>query len=132
MEDLLGRPESTLCHMSRGVDVFLYNRYGDALQGLPARLLRDEEGGVARIKKYQASIAGQGMPYADVFAFLDGKFLRCARPAGANDRQRAVYSGHKKAHGVKFSGLLSPDGRWEEGRVGKGWWWTGWGGGDAL
>lgn len=45
--------------------------------------------------------------HARIWGFLDGHFEQMARPL---DRQQDVYSGHSKAHGLKYQGAVAPDG----------------------
>lgn len=42
-----------------------------------------------------------------IWGFIDGHFKPMARPL---QRQRDVYSGHAKTHGMKFSAIVTPDG----------------------
>lgn len=45
--------------------------------------------------------------YCRIWGFLDGHFEAMARPG---DRQQDVYSGHSKAHGLKYQAAVAPDG----------------------
>jgi hypothetical protein len=42
-----------------------------------------------------------------VFGFIDGTFRQCARPGR---HQRCMYTGHKRAHGLRYQGIVGPDG----------------------
>ena len=42
--------------------------------------------------------------------FIDGTLRSNCRPSGPNELQKAVYSGYKKTHGLKFQGVIGPNG----------------------
>ena len=43
----------------------------------------------------------------NIWAFVDGTFKGIARPT---EEQKIYYSGHKKEHGIKWQGIITPDG----------------------
>lgn len=45
-----------------------------------------------------------------IVGFVDGTFRKTARPSGAHAIQRAVYSGHKRGHGLHFQAVVLPNG----------------------
>jgi hypothetical protein len=61
-----------------------------------------------RLESYAAAVQAKSKgAMSTVVAFIDGTFRRTCRPSS---HQRQAYSGHKRAHGLKFQGLLTPDG----------------------
>lgn len=58
------------------------------------------------MQTYAKAIHDVGGPET-VWSFLDGTFRPFARPGVG---QRMFYSGHKKRHGIKYQGLVTPDG----------------------
>jgi hypothetical protein len=42
-----------------------------------------------------------------IWGFIDGTWLGCSRPV---KQQKKAYSGYKKGHGVKYQGIVGPDG----------------------
>jgi hypothetical protein len=45
----------------------------------------------------------------NIAGFIDGTLVECARPKGWLEQQ-ALYSGHKRRHGIKFQAVSAPDG----------------------
>ncbi|ETM48914.1 hypothetical protein L914_06619 [Phytophthora nicotianae] len=45
----------------------------------------------------------------NVWGFIDGTIRRIGKPLG-NAEQHALYSGHKRCHGIKFQSVTTPDG----------------------
>ena len=45
-----------------------------------------------------------------MFLLLTGTIYEMCRPGGHTRWQRSIYTGHKKSHGFKFQGVVSPDG----------------------
>ena len=80
---------------------FLVNRYREVLT-LDTRRLTAE-----RIAEFAAAIRDKGAPVAKVWGFIDGTFRKTCRPSLF---QRVVFSGHKRAHGLKFQAVVTPDG----------------------
>jgi hypothetical protein len=57
----------------------------------------------------------KGMPLPHVPWFVDGVFVSCCRPSDPvvgyrSVRQRCVYNGSKRQHGLMYQGLVTPDG----------------------
>ena len=50
-----------------------------------------------------------GKESAVFWGFVDGTFRGFCRPTGY-EQQRSAYSGHKKEHGLKWQGVVGPDG----------------------
>lgn len=63
-----------------------------------------------RLATYAAAIRAKGCTWDGVVGFIDGTVYQICRPGGHQLWQRAVYSGHKKCHGLKFQGVNTPDG----------------------
>jgi hypothetical protein len=60
-----------------------------------------------RIKYYARKVQRRGHGRGIVWGWIDGTFLPTCRPL---EDQRRVYSGYKKRHGIKFQGIVTPDG----------------------
>ena len=62
-----------------------------------------------RGEKYAAAIA-EVSPLHTCIGFLDCVFVRTCRRSGRSSLQRSLYSGHKRAHGIKLQTITTPDG----------------------
>jgi len=60
-----------------------------------------------RMEYYSKSLVDKGAPIGGIWAFIDGTLRKTARPVRY---QKRVYSGHKRAHGLKFQNISAPDG----------------------
>ena len=61
-----------------------------------------------RLKDYAKAIGERaGVPKMKIWGFIDGTFRGIARP---KEEQRMFYSGYKKKHGIKWQGIMTPDG----------------------
>jgi nuclease HARBI1 len=81
----------TLAHIGR--------RYRTILEWHPALTYN-------RLQYYSRELEQKtGLPR--VWGFINGTFRRTCRPVR---HQQSLYSGYKKAHGIKFQGIITPDG----------------------
>ena len=65
---------------------------------------------LGKLNEYGDVIARKsGINHGDIkyIGMIDGTFQRCARPT---EDQEGNYSGWKHAHGIKFQGVMAPDG----------------------
>ena len=65
--------------------------------------------------KFAKQIRKKGIPLKHVILFVDGVFESCCRPFHPVEgyrfaRQRAIYNGNHRAHGMMYQGLVGPDG----------------------
>lgn len=62
----------------------------------------------AQLAIYARAVQGKIGAYG-VWGFIDGTMRSFCRPAD-HEIQQSYYSGHKKAHGFQFQGIITPDG----------------------
>ena len=62
---------------------------------------------IARIEHFARMLDINGDGQGIIWAWIDGTFTRTCRPG---EDQRRFYSGYKKRHGIKWQGIVSPDG----------------------
>ena len=100
--DHFGRSPSFLSTVFNDTVDYLIGAFGGLLEWHP-RL--DDYG---RLEEFAVAIAQRAdLPKAAIWGFVDGTFRPFCRPS---QEQRAYYSGHKKAHGMKFQAIATPDG----------------------
>jgi hypothetical protein len=63
-----------------------------------------------RIKMYADTLRAKDCPSENCFGFIDGTLRRIARPGGNSLFQQSMYSGHKRAHGIHYQAVITPDG----------------------
>lgn len=54
-----------------------------------------------------AAVAARGSPLPNCIGFIDGTLRAMAKPT---DNQNACYNGHKRTHGLKYQGVMLPNG----------------------
>jgi nuclease HARBI1 len=94
------RSHGAMSHIFYCMLEFIYNKYKDTLY-MNVQLIR------SRIANYADAIEKKGCPLPNVWAFIDGTVRGVCRPTFG---QQAIYSGHKRKHGLKFQTLAAPDG----------------------
>lgn len=104
MEGLFGHDGTKLCRIFNAVLAFLYAKC-EAKTKFDTALLTAE-----RIQLYEQAVSLQDVPIRGCWAFIDGTVNKCARPVGEWEDQRALFNGHKRAHGLNYQGLATPDG----------------------
>lgn len=101
LSDLFGRSSSWLSTVFNDTVLFLAARFGPLLWWHPqltySRLLV-----FAEAVNNLCGVDG-------IWGFVDGTFRGHRRPQDY-EAQRSVYSGHKKAHGIKYQAVVTPDG----------------------
>ena len=81
-----------------------WEELGSEGKGAGAKFLRVEETGADGPGSAAAWVAR-------CIGFIDGTFRPCARPGGGDGRrQRQLYSGYKKLHGIKFQSVVAANG----------------------
>ena len=96
------KSEAWLSTVYNDVCVYLFEEYRDLICWHP--MLNDYK----RLRKYAKAIArklGAGPPL--FWGFIDGTFRGICRP---EQDQGLLYSGYKKEHGIKWQGIVTPDG----------------------
>lgn len=78
----------------------LYDRYHEKLFWDQSRLTLEQ------LQRYEAAIQGGSGIYG-IWGFIDGTVQPIARPTV---NQENYYSGHKCYHGIKYQGIVTPDG----------------------
>ncbi|ETI54030.1 hypothetical protein F443_03109, partial [Phytophthora nicotianae P1569] len=63
----------------------------------------------ARLENFTAAIRAKGAALFNVWGFIDGTLRRTCRPSDGLE-QRALFSGHKRCHGIKYQAVTTPDG----------------------
>jgi len=100
MEEFFGMRKS---HISKTLQTFV-----DALYSCALPYLSDPSIHAARIPYYARLISEKTDGVVDqVWGFIDGTLRKTSRPSYF---QKLLYSGHKRAHGIKFQSVVTPDG----------------------
>lgn len=96
------RSEAWLSSVYTDVVLHLAGRYKDIIEWHP--MFNDYN----RLRVYSRAIGEDlGIDDSDIFGFVDGTFRGVCRPL---EEQKNVYSGYKKRHGIKWQGIIFPDG----------------------
>jgi DDE superfamily endonuclease len=102
MELLFGRSRCLLSRMYTYAANIVYAKFANRLTYFDLDLVQ------RRLPMYQMAITEKcGEAVTQCFGFLDGTHLQTCRPSVG---QEAVYSGHKRHHGLKFQSVVTPDG----------------------
>ncbi len=56
---------------------------------------------------YCAAVSRRGAPVDNIYGFIDGTLRQICRPG---QKQREMFSGHKRRHGLKFQHVMLPNG----------------------
>ncbi len=99
MEVIFGMQSS---HLSRAI-----SHFSRALYQLAIRYLTDVSIWHAKMLHYAAKVYAKCKVLDCVWGFVDGTFRPICRP---KMHQQQCYSGHKHAHGLKYQGVVTPDG----------------------
>jgi hypothetical protein len=98
--EVFGRSQAWLSVIFTDTIDHLANRYGAIVEWHPR--LRSYR----RLRRFAQAVSNAGAE-GPIWGFVDGHFQGFARPG---KHQRKQYSGHKKAHGCKYSAIVTPDG----------------------
>ncbi|OWZ23051.1 hypothetical protein PHMEG_0002133 [Phytophthora megakarya] len=63
----------------------------------------------SRHEDFASAVRAKGATLFNVWGFIYGTDRRICRP-GNSVQQRAMYSGHKRSHGIKYQSITTPDG----------------------
>ena len=100
---VFGRSKSMVSHILQLAFIFVHFRGKSILYWDQQRLT------IPKIQDYvQAASEKVGAGgLANIFGYIDGTFIDTARPL---ENQEADYNGWKHSHGLKFQGVMAPDG----------------------
>ena len=101
IEQEFGWERTRFSRITRHVARFLYLRWCHLLYFDPRRFTHE------RLEMYAYQIHKKGAPTTHVSGFIDGTFLKIARPV---KNQRIIFNGWKRSHGLKFHTVLFLDG----------------------
>ena len=99
MEAFFGMRRSHICSVIR--------TFVDALYEFAFRFLNNPALYKPRMQLYASLIQNKIGIVDNVWGFIDGTLRKTCRPTR---HQRVMYSGHKRAHGLKFQSVITPDG----------------------
>ena len=100
LEHMFARSQGALSDVFQEVTRFLVNKW--------KRILRFDEGRILPLlPSFAKAIHDAGAPLDCCWGFIDGTLRPCARSVRY---QRVVYNGHKRTHGLKYQGIMTPDG----------------------
>ena len=102
MIPLFGSSAPELSLISSEIVDHLSNTFGNLLSSLDQPWLSR-----ARLRSYADAIYAKIMALDNCWGFIDGTLRPICRPV---DRQRVVYNGHKRTHGLKFQAVAAADG----------------------
>lgn len=97
-----GRPGSQLCMIFNHVLDYVNNTWGHLLDTLNQAWLSPHN-----LRAYADAVHEKGAALDYVWGFIDGTLKACCRP---ERYQRALYSGHKRYHGLKYQSVSTPNG----------------------
>jgi len=99
--NMFNRSTSFVCSVVNGTVHYLYRRWVHRVRMYVSNFSNQ------RIEYFKNVVANKSGIQTDIFAFVDGTTRRIARPIR---NQRAVFSGHKKIHCLKYQAISTPDG----------------------
>ena len=96
------RSEAWISTVYNDVCVHLFQEYKELVAWHP--MLNNPK----RLKRYAKAVLRQlDLPYTAIWGFVDGTFRGVCQP---QEEQEKIYSGYKKGHGIKWQGIVTPDG----------------------
>lgn len=96
------RSETWISTVYNDVCVHLFQEYKELVAWHP--MLNNPK----RLKRYAKAVRKElDLPYTAIWGFVDGTFRGVCRP---QEEQEKIYSGYKKGHGIKWQGIVTPDG----------------------
>lgn len=101
LELLFGISYSTVCVIFNEMIVLLYTKYNRGIR------LAKNHLSPYNLKRFNEAIIQKGSPYSEVIGFIDGTLNAVCRPG---ENQEGLYNGHVKQHGLKYQGIVTPDG----------------------
>lgn len=97
---IFGRSKSYISVVVNRTVNYLFERYHEKLFWDTSRLTLDQ------LHRYEAAIQS-ACGFRGIWGFIDGTVRPIARPM---EQQEQYYSGHKCYHGIKYQGIVTPDG----------------------
>ena len=106
LKKVFGREETQICRLCNTVTAFIIGHHRHLLRDTLRCWVNDFPNFARAIR------AAVAVPDAqeNVVGFVDGTLRPNCRPGGHDDLQRQLYSGHKRTHGLKWQGLMLPNG----------------------
>lgn len=101
LEATFGLSQAKLSIVINTVVQLVYDRWNHLLGFHQSRF------GPDKLKLYARAISDAGSPLQRCVGFIDGTVRAISRPVR---NQRAVFSGHKRVHALKFQAVVTPDG----------------------
>lgn len=98
---LFGVNYATICTIFNEMIERLYNKYNEGIRYNKKHL------NSFNLRVFNDAIIEKGSPYRDVVGFIGGTINVICRPI---EHQEVVYNGHIRAHGLKYQGIVCPDG----------------------
>ena len=97
-----GRPVSVLCMITNKVIDYIYDTHHPKITNWNNGILNP-----VSLQMYADAISAKGAALDNCFRFIDGTVRAISKPL---ERQRAMYNGHKRIHGIKFQSVTLPSG----------------------
>ncbi len=97
-----GRTEPELSLIFNETVRHIYTNFSHLLEDLNQPWLE-----VDNMNKFAEAVHAKGAALTGCIGFIDGTLRPCSRPS---EHQEMIYSGHKRCHGLKFQGVMAPNG----------------------
>ena len=97
---IFGRPVPELCTINNSVIDWVYNHHRHRIMDWNPNVLSP-----IQLENYAEAVFNKGAALRN--CFVGGTVRPISRP---DEKQRAVYNGHKRVHGLKFQSVLIPNG----------------------
>lgn len=101
LQFLFGINKYTLCTIFNGMVETLYEKYHEGIR------YNKNHMHPWNLRRFSAAVTAKGSCYEGVVGFIDGTLNPIARPIKL---QETVYNGHVRQHGLKYQGIVTPDG----------------------
>ena len=97
-----GRPVPVLGMINNNVIDYIYDTHHHRITNWNNDILSP-----AALQIYADAISAKGAALHNCFGFIDGTVRPISKPG---ERQRVMYNGHKRVHGIKFQSIALPNG----------------------
>ena len=97
-----GRPVPVLCMITNKVIDYIYDTHHRKITNWNNGILNP-----VSLQMYADAISAKGAALDNCFGFIDGTVRAISKPG---ERQRVMYNGHKRIHGIKFQSVTLPNG----------------------
>ena len=96
---MFGRSIQELSYIFNGTLYFLFAQHAHCLDSVTQPWCDHE--------RFAEAVYGTGASLSHIWGFIDGTIRKVCRPTQG---QRALFSGHKRYHGVKYQHVMAPNG----------------------